>query len=198
MSRKPQCRVTCQGAVIRPPRPGAPFLRNQAFGIGTIGLGKARRLSDKLLAGSRELSGASPRCGFRCGLIEPSLTSHRLRPYRSSNRTAWRDPRSGCMPGPRPPTTPGRSVRAVGLDAETSLKIAVLKFSFQEFQHSPDARYLTLVMHCGGGSVWRNKEPSPAETRSIGMHLFELALSVRRADQSDAGAFALRTSSHGL
>jgi hypothetical protein len=40
--------------------------------------------------------------------IEPSLTSHRLRPYRSSNRTARRDPRSGCMPVPRPPTTLGR------------------------------------------------------------------------------------------
>jgi len=47
--------------------------------------------------------------GFRCGLIEPSLTLHRLRPYRSSNRTARRDPRSGCMPIPRPPTTLGRS-----------------------------------------------------------------------------------------
>jgi hypothetical protein len=43
--------------------------------------------------------------GFRCGLIEPSLTLHRLRPYRSSNRTARRDPRIDCMPIPRPPTT---------------------------------------------------------------------------------------------
>ena len=51
---------------------------------------------------------AAVRDGFRCGLIEPSLTLHRLRPYRSSNRTARRDPRSGCMPVPRPPTTLGR------------------------------------------------------------------------------------------
>jgi hypothetical protein len=48
------------------------------------------------------------RDSFRCGLIEPSLTLHRLWPYRSSNRTARRDPRSGCMPGPRPPSTLGR------------------------------------------------------------------------------------------
>ena len=98
------------------PRRGYPpiqtwrtFLRNQAFGIGSIGFGEASRLSDKLLAvvrGSRELSGGSPR--FRCGLIEPSLTLHRLQPYRSSNRTARRDPCSGCMPVPRPPTSLGR------------------------------------------------------------------------------------------
>ena len=29
---------------------------------------------------------------------------HRLRPYRFANRTARRDPRSDCMPIPRPPT----------------------------------------------------------------------------------------------
>jgi hypothetical protein len=90
------------------------FLRNQAFGIGTIGLAEAGRLSDKLLALVRGWIArvvwrvTKVRDGFRCGLIEPSLTLHRLLPYRSSNRTAWRDPRSGCMPGPRPPTTLGR------------------------------------------------------------------------------------------
>ena len=57
------------------------------------------------------LDRASCRCatkvrdGFRRGLIEPLLTLHGLRPYRSANRTARRDPRSGCMPVPRPPTT---------------------------------------------------------------------------------------------
>jgi hypothetical protein len=90
------------------------FLRNQAFGIGTIGLGEAGRLSDKLLALVRGWIARAVRCvtnvrdGFHCGPIEPSLTLHRLRPYRSSNRTARRDPRSGCMPVARPPTTLGR------------------------------------------------------------------------------------------
>src|SRR5262249_21833221 len=55
-------------------------LRNQAFGIGTIGLGEAGRLSDKLLALVRGWIArvvpriAKVRDGFRCGLIEPSLT----------------------------------------------------------------------------------------------------------------------------
>ena len=102
------------------PRRGYPptqtwctFLRNQAFGIGTIGLGEPGRLSDKLLALVRGWIARVVRCvtkvrdGFRCGLIEPSLTLHRLRPYRSSNRTARRDPRSGCTPVPRPPATLG-------------------------------------------------------------------------------------------
>jgi hypothetical protein len=103
------------------PRRGYPptqtwrtFLRNQAFGIGTIGLGEAGRLSDKLLALVRGWIARVIRCvtkvrdGFRCGLIEPSLTLHQLRPYRSSNRTARCDPRSGWMPVPRPPTGLGR------------------------------------------------------------------------------------------
>jgi hypothetical protein len=87
------------------------FLRNQAFGIGTLGLGEAGRLSDKLLALVRGWIARVVRCvtkvrdGFRCRLILQSL--RRLRPYRSSNRTARRDPRSGCMPVPRPPTTLG-------------------------------------------------------------------------------------------
>ena len=100
------------------PRRGYPptqtwrtFLRNQAFGIGTIGLGQAGRLSDNLLALLRGWIARVVRClakvrdGLRCGLIEPLLTLHRLRPYRSSNRAARRDPRSGCMPVPRPSTT---------------------------------------------------------------------------------------------
>ena len=103
------------------PRRGYPptstwrtFLRNQAFRIGTIGLGEAGRLSDKLLALVRGWIARVVWCvtkvrgGFRCGLIELSLTLHRLRPFRSSSRTAQRDPRSGRRPIPRPPTTPGR------------------------------------------------------------------------------------------
>ena len=90
------------------------FLRNQALGIGTISLGEAGRLSDKFLDLvrswiARVVRGVTKmRDRFRRGLIEPSLTLHRLRQYCSSNRTAQRDPRSGCMPIPRPPTTPGR------------------------------------------------------------------------------------------
>jgi hypothetical protein len=89
------------------------FVWNQAFGIGTISLGEAGQLSDKLLALVRGWIARVVRCvtkvrdGFCRGLVEPSLTSYRLPPYRSSNRTAWRDPRSGCMPLPRAPTALG-------------------------------------------------------------------------------------------
>src|SRR5262249_39787623 len=82
---------------IAPTQTWRTFLRNQAFGIGTIGLGEAGRLSDKLLALVRGWIEPVVRCvtkvreGFRRGLIESSLTSHRLRPYRSSTRTALRD-----------------------------------------------------------------------------------------------------------
>ena len=104
------------------PRRGYPptqtwrtFLRNQAFGIGTIDLGEAGRLSDKLLALVHGRIARVVRCvtkmrdGFRCGLIEPSLTLHRLGLCRSSNRTTRRDPRSGCTPVPRPPISLGRA-----------------------------------------------------------------------------------------
>jgi hypothetical protein len=108
------------------PRRGYPptqtwrtFLRNQAFGIGTIGLGEVGRPSDNLLALVRGWIARVVRCvtkvrdGFGCGLIEPLLTLHRLRRYRSSNRTARRHPRSGCTPVPRPPTTLGRGNRTM-------------------------------------------------------------------------------------
>src|SRR5262249_54867836 len=79
--------------------------------IGAISLGEAGRISDQLLDLVRSwiagvVGGVTKvRDSFRRGLIEPSLTLHRLRPYQSfSNRTAQRDPRSGCMPIPRPPT----------------------------------------------------------------------------------------------
>jgi hypothetical protein len=103
------------------PRRGYPrtqtwrtFLRNQAFGIGTIGLGEAGRLSDNVLALVRGWIARVVRCvtkardSFRCELIDPSLTLHRLRPYPSSNHTTRRDPRSRCMPAPRSPTALGR------------------------------------------------------------------------------------------
>jgi hypothetical protein len=93
------------------PRRGYPptqgwltFLQNQAFAIGTIGFGEAGRLSDELLVLVHGRIARVVPCAAKVRDGEPSLTLHRLQPYRSSNRTAWRDPRSGACRAPgRPP-----------------------------------------------------------------------------------------------
>src|SRR5215467_11364305 len=68
MSRKPQCPVTCQGAVIRSPRPGAPSCGTRHLGSVRSVLAKQVGYQTSFLlssaAGSRELSGASPKCGM--------------------------------------------------------------------------------------------------------------------------------------
>jgi hypothetical protein len=88
--------------------PDVAHLRNQAFGIVTIGLGEASRRSAELLALVRGWIARVIRFvtkmwdGISCRLIEPSSTLHRLRPYRSSNRTD-----RGAVHGPPWPTTLG-------------------------------------------------------------------------------------------
>jgi hypothetical protein len=82
---------------IHVPRRGYPptqtwrtFLRNQAFGIVTIGLSQTGRLSDKLPALVRRRIARAIRCvtkvrdGIPWRLVEPSSTSHRLQPYSSA------------------------------------------------------------------------------------------------------------------
>jgi hypothetical protein len=102
------------------PRRGYPptqtwrtFLRNQAFGIGTIGLGEAGPLSDELRALVRGWIARVVRCVTKgrdcipCGFIERSSTLHPVPPYRSSSLTDWRDPHNGFTPVPPQPTTVG-------------------------------------------------------------------------------------------
>lgn len=80
------------------------FLRNQALGIGTVGLGEARRVSDQLLTLVRGWIERVVRCatkvrdGISCGLIEPPRTLHPFRPSRSSNDTDRCAIHDGCMP----------------------------------------------------------------------------------------------------
>jgi hypothetical protein len=77
------------------------FLRNQALGIGMIGLGEAGRISDQLLTVVRGWIERAVRCatkvrdGISCRLIE---TLHPLRPSGSSNGTDRRAIRGGCIP----------------------------------------------------------------------------------------------------
>jgi hypothetical protein len=107
MSRKPRCPVTCR---YPPTQTWRTFLRNQAFAIGTTGLGEAGRLSDALLALVRSRIARVVGCvtkvrdGIPCRLIEPS---HRLPPYRSSYCTDRRAVHRRCVPIPPWPTTLG-------------------------------------------------------------------------------------------
>ena len=86
------------------------FLRNQALGIGTIGVGEAGRLSDVLLALVRTWIERVVRCvsmvrdRIPSRLMEPASTLHRLRPYRDSNHTDRRAVHGRCMPVPPWPT----------------------------------------------------------------------------------------------
>jgi putative transposase len=76
--RKPQCPVTCQGAAIRPPRPGAPSCGTRHLGSLRSVLAKQVGYQTSFLlssaVGSRELSDASPRCGMASVAC---LSSHR-------------------------------------------------------------------------------------------------------------------------
>ena len=80
------------------------FLRNQALGIGMIGLGEAGRISDQLLTLVRGWIERVVRCatkvrdGISCRLIEPPWPMHPLRPSRSSNGNDRRVIHGGCMP----------------------------------------------------------------------------------------------------
>jgi hypothetical protein len=79
------------------------FLRNQALGIGMIGLGNAGRISDQLrtlVRGwiERVVGSATTkvRDGISCRLTEPPWTLRPLRPSRSSNGTDRRAIHGGC------------------------------------------------------------------------------------------------------
>ena len=99
------------------PRRGYPpsqtwraFLRHQAFGIVTIGLNEAVRVSDGPLALvrgwiARVVRRVTKARGIPCSHSKPSSTLHRLWPYRSSNRTDRRAVRGRCIPVPPWPTT---------------------------------------------------------------------------------------------
>ena len=98
--------VVSQATVSRyMPRSGYPptqrwrtFRRNQAFAIGAIGFGEAGRLSDVVRGWIMRVGrcAAKVRNGIPGRLI---ASSHRLPPYRSSNRADRRFAQSRCVPG---------------------------------------------------------------------------------------------------
>ena len=62
---------------------------------------------------------------------------------------------------------------SVGIGANSSLKASFWESGVEECQHSGDPDYASVVLHRGGGRVWRNNEPVPAEAGSVGMEPFE-------------------------
>jgi hypothetical protein len=117
------------------------FLRNQAIGIGMIGLGKASRISDQPLTLVCRWIEQLVRCankvreGISCRLIDPPGTLYRLRPPRSSNGTDRRANHGGYMPrhtaqGSDPRTMAGRRLSPYRSRASPRLKLpALTKFA---------------------------------------------------------------------
>src|SRR5262249_61259751 len=62
---------------------------------------------------------------------------------------------------------------SVGIGATTSLKASFWESGVEECQHSGDPDYASVVLHRGGGRVWRNNELVPAEAGPVGMEPFE-------------------------
>jgi hypothetical protein len=116
--------VVSQATVSRYiPRRGYPptqrwrtFLRNQAFAVGTTGLGEAGRPSHELLALvhgwiARHVRRVTKvRDSIPGRLVELLSTLHSLRAYRSSNCAVWRDP--STTPGDSNWTMAGRRLSA--------------------------------------------------------------------------------------
>jgi AraC family transcriptional regulator len=62
---------------------------------------------------------------------------------------------------------------SVGIGTNSSLKASFWESGVEECQHSGDRHYASVVLHRGGGRVWRNNEAVPAEPGSVGMEPFE-------------------------
>jgi AraC family transcriptional regulator len=63
--------------------------------------------------------------------------------------------------------------RSIGIGSRSSLKAACWHTDIREVQRRGDPNYVTIVLHRGGGRVWRNQERTPNEAGSVGMLPFE-------------------------
>src|SRR5262245_25080994 len=62
---------------------------------------------------------------------------------------------------------------SIGIGANSSLKASFWESDVEECQHVGDPYYASVVLHRGGGRVWRNTELVPAEAGSVGIEPFE-------------------------
>jgi AraC family transcriptional regulator len=65
------------------------------------------------------------------------------------------------------------SLRSVGIGAKSSLKASFWASDLEDSHVSGDPGYASVLVHCGGGRVWRNNEPIPGEPGSVSMQPFE-------------------------
>lgn len=64
-------------------------------------------------------------------------------------------------------------IRSVGIGARSTLKASFWNSRIEEAEISGDPNYASVVLHRGGGRVWRNNERQCAERGSVGMQPFE-------------------------
>lgn len=64
-------------------------------------------------------------------------------------------------------------ILSIGIDTKSSLKASCWITDIPEIRRRGDPDYATLVLHRGGGRVWRNAENTPNEVGSVGMLPFE-------------------------
>ncbi len=65
---------------------------------------------------------------------------------------------------------------SIGIGANTSLKASYWDATLGETHVNGDPRFLSVVLHRGGGRVWRNAERTPATAGSVGMQPFAHSL----------------------
>lgn len=64
-------------------------------------------------------------------------------------------------------------VRAIGIGAKSSLKASFWRTDLEDTEVDGDPNYGAVMVHLGGGRVWRNNDPIPGEKGSMTMQPFE-------------------------
>ncbi len=64
-------------------------------------------------------------------------------------------------------------VRSIGIGAKSSLKASFWRTDLEDTEVDGDPNYGAVMVHLGGGRVWRNNDPIPGEKGSMTMQPFE-------------------------
>lgn len=61
----------------------------------------------------------------------------------------------------------------VGIGTSSSLKASFWESDLEDSRVSGDPGYASIMVHCGGGRVWRNNDPAPGEMGSVCLQPYE-------------------------